>query len=96
MHKAADPRDLRCILATLTDRGRLLVEIASPECDAVHVAIHKAMGTDKMLKLADLLTELESKVVPLEIGALQPQAINAEARPLAPAKQRGRPRKIAV
>ena len=96
MHKAADPRDLRCILATLTDRGRLLVEIASPECDAVHVAIHKAMGTDKMLKLADLLTELESKVVPLEIGALQPQAINAEVRPLAPAKQRGRPRKIAV
>ena len=52
MHKAADQRDLRRILATLTDRGRLLVEIASPECDAVHVAIHKAMGTDKMLKLA--------------------------------------------
>ena len=96
MQKAADQRDLRCILATLTDRGRLLVEIASPECDAVHVAIHKAMGTDKMLKLADLLTELESKVVPLEIGALEPQAINAGVRPLAPAKQRGRPRKVAV
>jgi hypothetical protein len=40
--------------------------------------------------------ELESKVVPLEIGALQPQAINAGVRPLAPAKQRGRPRKVAV
>ena len=62
MSKAADQRDLRRILATLTARGRLLVEAISPECDAVNVAIRKAMGGDKLLKLHDLLAELERRI----------------------------------
>ena len=93
MHKSADQRDLRRILATLTARGRLLVETISPECDAVHVAINKAMGGDKMLKLHELLADLERRIAALDIRRADSQAVDAELEPLAPARQRGRPRK---
>ena len=95
MQKAADQRDLRRILATLTARGRLLVEAVSPECDAVHVAIRKAMGGDKIGKLHDLLEELERRISPLDVRQADSQAVDAGLKPLAPAKQRGRPRKRA-
>jgi homoprotocatechuate degradation regulator HpaR len=95
MQKAADQRDLRRILATLTARGRLLVEAVSPECDAVHVAIRKAMGGDKILKLHDLLGELERRIAPLDVRRTDSEAVDAGLKPLAPAKQRGRPRKSA-
>ena len=93
MSKAADQRDLRRILATLTGRGRLLVETVSPECDAVNVAIRKAMGGDKLLKLHDLLAELERRIAPLDVRRADSLAVDAGLEPLAPAKQRGRPRK---
>jgi homoprotocatechuate degradation regulator HpaR len=95
MQKAADQRDLRRILATLTARGRLLVEAVSPECDAVHVAIRKAMGGEKIGKLHDLLEELERRIAPLDVRQADGQAVDAGLKPLAPAKQRGRPRKRA-
>jgi homoprotocatechuate degradation regulator HpaR len=93
MNKSADPRDMRRMLATLTDRGRLLVEAASPECDAVNAAIRTAMGNDRLLKLQNLLSELERRTTVLDIRTQGRAAIDAEVAPLAPAKQRGRPRK---
>jgi homoprotocatechuate degradation regulator HpaR len=96
MHKAADQRDLRRILATLTARGRLLVDTVSPECDAVNVAINKAMGGDKMVKLHELLSDLERRISPLDIRRADALAVDAGLEPLAPAKQRGRPRKSLV
>jgi homoprotocatechuate degradation regulator HpaR len=96
MHKAADQRDLRRILTTLTARGRLLVEAVSPECDAVHVAINKAMGGDKMLKLHELLADLERRIAALDIRRADSHVVDVGLEPLAPAKQRGRPRKAAL
>jgi homoprotocatechuate degradation regulator HpaR len=93
MHKAADQRDLRRILTNLTARGRLLVEAVSPECDAVHVAINKAMGGDKMHRLHELLADLERRIAALDIRRADSPAVDAGLEPLAPAKQRGRPRK---
>jgi homoprotocatechuate degradation regulator HpaR len=93
MHKAADQRDLRRILTNLTARGRLLVEAVSPECDAVHVAINKAMGGDKMHRLNELLADLERRIAALDIRRADSRAVDAGLQPLAPAKQRGRPRK---
>jgi homoprotocatechuate degradation regulator HpaR len=93
MHKAADQRDLRRILTTLTARGRLLVEVVSPECDAVHVAINNAMGGDKMHRLHELLADLERRIAALDIRRAGSQTVDAGLEPLAPAKQRGRPRK---
>lgn len=94
MRKTADPRDLRCMLATLTDRGRLLVQTASPECDAIYAAIHSAMGSERMKKLQGLLCELEKRSAQLDPGAFATVAPGADLSPLAPAKQRGRPRKV--
>ena len=92
MNKAADPRDMRRMLATLTERGRLLVEAASPECEAVNIAIRAAMGNERMTKLQILLTELEKRIGQLDLSDLSAPAI--EAGVTAPAKQRGRPRKV--
>jgi len=94
MTKAADPRDMRRMLATLTDRGRLLVEAATPECNAVHVAIRAAMGNERMQKLESLLMELERRTASLDTLSVGRPAIDAGVM-LAPAKQRGRPRKAA-
>lgn len=93
MTKAADPRDMRRMLATLTERGQLLVRAASPECDAVNAAIRAAMGSDRMKRLQGLLAELEKRTSDLDIGDFGSPAIAAEVTSLAPAKQRGRPRK---
>jgi homoprotocatechuate degradation regulator HpaR len=92
MNKAADPRDMRRMLATLTERGRLLVEAASPECEAVNIAIRAAMGNERMTKLQSLLTELEKRIGQLDLSDLSASAI--EVGVTAPAKQRGRPRKV--
>lgn len=92
MTKAVDTRDMRRMLATLTERGRTLVETASPECEAVNVAIRTAMGNDKMLKLQGLLAQLEKRISLLDLGNVQRPQI--EAGVAAPAKQRGRPRKV--
>ena len=43
----------------------------------MHVAIHKAMGGDKMLKLHDLLAELERRIAPLDIRRADSQAVDA-------------------
>ena len=93
MNKAVDHRDMRRMLATLTDRGRLLVEAASPECDAVNTAIRTAMGSDRMQKLQNLLTELEKRIASLDMQSLGRSTVDAGVTPLAPAKLRGRPRK---
>ena len=92
MTKAADPRDMRRMLATLTERGRLLVQTASPECEAVNVAIRAAMGQERMMKLESLLAQLEKRICLLDLRELSRTAI--EAGVAAPAKQRGRPRKV--
>jgi homoprotocatechuate degradation regulator HpaR len=94
MTKAADPRDMRRMLARLTDRGRLLVETASPECEAVNVAIRTAMGHDRMVKLEGLLAQLEKRICTLDLRDLTLTAVDAGVA--APGKQRGRPRKVAA
>jgi len=96
MTKAADPRDMRRMLATLTERGQLLVKAASPECDAVNAAIRAAMGKERMQRLQGLLAELEKRAASLNIGDFGHPAIDTDTTPIAPAKQRGRPRKRVI
>jgi hypothetical protein len=59
------------------------------------VAIRKAMGGEKIGKLHDLLEELERRIAPLDVRQADGQAVDAGLKPLAPAKQRGLPRKRA-
>jgi homoprotocatechuate degradation regulator HpaR len=94
MTKAVDPTDMRRMLATLTDRGRTLVERASPECEAVNAAIRAAMGNERMMKLQALLAQLEKRIGPLDLSDVERPVL--EAGIAAPAKQRGRPRKVPV
>jgi homoprotocatechuate degradation regulator HpaR len=94
MTKAADPRDMRRMLATLTDRGKVLVETASPECEAVNAAIRTALGHDRMAKLEGLLAQLEKRIGTLDLRELTRTTV--EAGVAAPGKQRGRPRKVAA
>ena len=94
MTKTVDPTDMRRMLATLTERGRVLVERASPECEAVNVAIRAAMGNERMMKLQALLAQLEKRIGPLDLSDVERPAL--EAGIAAPAKQRGRPRKVPV
>jgi len=94
LSKEADPTDLRRTLVRLTEAGRSLVAMASPECEAVYCAIRDVMGNEKVRQLNALLAELETKLATLDI------AFDAGEHPsnvlaLAPGKQRGRPRKSA-
>ncbi len=91
--KATDPADQRRMLATLTEKGRLLVAAAAPECDAVSAAIRAAMGGAKTRRLEELLAELEQRVIALDITSILANDVGGVA--IAPAKQRGRPRKTA-
>lgn len=90
--KATDPNDQRRMLARLTENGRLLVAAATPECDAVSAGIRAAMGGTKMRRLEGLLVELEQRVIALDITSILAHDIGEVS--IAPAKQRGRPRKI--
>ena len=92
MTKTADSTDMRRMLATLTERGRTLVNRASPECEAVNAAIRAAMGNDRMVKLQALLAQLEKRIGPLDLSEVERPVL--EAGIAAPAKQRGRPRKV--
>lgn len=92
LSKEPDPADLRRMLVRLTESGRALVDMASPECEAVYAAIRDVMGTEKLRQLNALLGELEAKLVSLDVGFAEGQE-PAELLSLAPAKQRGRPRK---
>jgi hypothetical protein len=85
---------MRRMLATLSDRGRVLVERASPECEAVNVAIRAAMGNERMVKLQALLAQLEKRIGTLDLSDVERPVL--EAGIAAPAKQRGRPRKVPV
>jgi len=69
MTKTVDQTDMRRMLATLTERGRMLVDKASPECEAVNVAIRAAMGNERMAKLQGLLAQLEKRIGPLDLTA---------------------------
>lgn len=91
MTKTVDSTDMRRMLATLTERGRLLVDRASPECEAVNAAIRAAMGNERMVKLQALLAQLEKRIGPLDLSDVERPVL--EAGIAAPAKQRGRPRK---
>jgi homoprotocatechuate degradation regulator HpaR len=95
MTKATDQRDMRRMLATLTDRGRLLVEAASPECEAIDAAIRTAMGHDRLTRLHSLLCELEKRATSLDMRKSRNMAVGVELVPIAPARRRGRPRKAA-
>jgi len=94
MTKAVDSTDMRRMLATLTERGRMLVDKASPECEAVNAAIRSAMGNERMSKLHGLLVQLEKRISPLDLTEIERPVL--EAGIAAPGKQRGRPRKIAA
>jgi homoprotocatechuate degradation regulator HpaR len=94
MTKTVDQTDMRRMLATLTERGRMLVNKASPECEAVNAAIRAAMGTERMAKLQGLLVQLEKRIGPLDFSEIERPTL--EAGIAAPGKQRGRPRKIAA
>lgn len=91
--KAADPNDQRRMLATLTENGQRLVAAATPECDAVSANIRAAMGGAKMRRLEGLLAELEQRVIALDITPILAHDVGGLS--IAPAKQRGRPRKVA-
>jgi homoprotocatechuate degradation regulator HpaR len=91
MTKTVDQTDMRRMLATLTERGRTLVDKASPECEAVNAAIRAAMGNERMSKLQGLLVQLEKRIGPLDLSEIERPAL--EAGIAAPGKQRGRPRK---
>jgi homoprotocatechuate degradation regulator HpaR len=91
--KEADPADLRRMLVRLSDKGRLLVEMASPECEAVYRAIRHAMGNEKLRELNALLGELEMKLADLNIEFEGGDTIPSNVMPVVPAKQRGRPAK---
>ncbi len=86
--KAPDPRDMRRMLAVLTDRGRQLVAAALPECNAVHAAIRTAMGSVKVRQLGTLLAEIEKLAASLDTSGAERPDVD-----VAPAKRRGRPRK---
>jgi homoprotocatechuate degradation regulator HpaR len=92
MTKTVDQADMRRMLATLTDRGRMLVDKASPECEAVNAAIRAAMGNERMSKLQGLLVQLEKRIGPLDLSEIERPTL--EAGIAAPGKQRGRPRKV--
>jgi homoprotocatechuate degradation regulator HpaR len=94
MTKTVDQTDMRRMLATLTERGRMLVDKASPECEAVNAAIRSAMGNERMTKLQGLLVQLEKRIGPLDLSEIERPTI--EAGIAAPGKQRGRPRKVAA
>ena len=94
LRKEPDAADLRRMLVRLTDSGRSLVEMASPECESVYQAIRDAMGNEKLRQLNALLGELETKLATLDIGFGGDDVDPAEVLALAPAKQRGRPRKV--
>jgi homoprotocatechuate degradation regulator HpaR len=91
MTKTVDQTDMRRMLATLTERGRTLVDKASPECEAVNAAIRAAMGNERMSKLQGLLVQLEKRIGPLDLSEIERPAL--EAGIASPGKQRGRPRK---
>lgn len=91
--KEADPTDLRRMLVRLSEKGRLLVEMASPECEAVYRAIRHAMGNEKLRELNALLAELELKLATLTVDFEPGDEMPENVMPLVPAKQRGRPSK---
>lgn len=93
LRKEPDPSDLRRMLVRLTHSGQTLVDMASPECEAVYSAIRKTMGNDKLRQLNALLAELETKLAVLDIEFDGEDMLPAEILSLAPAKQRGRPPK---
>jgi len=95
LSKEADPGDLRRMLVRLTDSGRLLVEMASPECETIYAAIRDAMGNEKLRQLNALLSELEQKLASLDIEFGGEDAPASGLLTIAPAKQRGRPKKTA-
>jgi homoprotocatechuate degradation regulator HpaR len=84
--------DMRRTILRLTPSGSLLVETASPECEAIYVAIKSAMGSEKLRQLLSLLAELEGKLDNLDIS-FDDSVPDIE---IAPAKPRGRPRRSAT
>ena len=93
LRKEPDPTDLRRMIVRLSETGRLLVEMASPECEAVYRAIRHAMGNEKLRELNVLLGELEAKLAELNIEFESGDTLPSNIMPIVPAKQRGRPAK---
>lgn len=93
MAKRTDPRDMRCTLVRLTDRGHRLVERVLPDCERIYVAIKKSMRAEKLKQLQSLLLELETKLAQLDFDFDAQAASSADVIPITPAKQRGRPPK---
>lgn len=89
INKTVDPRDMRRMIASLTDLGQRLVAAALPECNAMHAQLRARFGADKIRRLETLLAEIEKTAAQLDpCSTVAPPAIA-----VAPAKRRGRPRK---
>jgi homoprotocatechuate degradation regulator HpaR len=94
--KQPDDHDLRRTLPTLTERGRRLVALAGPDCDAVGAAIRNAMGSVKLRRLENLLAELEQRAASLQMKGPVSPVLDLASCPIAPPRPRGRPRKRAT
>jgi homoprotocatechuate degradation regulator HpaR len=92
--RQSDPRDMRRMRVSLTDRGQALQRWVTPECRAVYRSIKEAMGTEKLAQLQKLLVELDEKMSGVALDVTSPGMLPAELKPAMPVKARGRPRKI--
>ncbi|MCB1340528.1 MAG: homoprotocatechuate degradation operon regulator HpaR [Pseudooceanicola sp.] len=93
VNRQSDPRDMRRMLVSLSDRGLALHDWVTPECRAVYRSIKKALGTEKLIQLQNLLVELDEKLSGIELDLPAPGVLPAELKPASPVKARGRPRK---
>ena len=93
MTKAADPRDMRRMLATLTERGRCWSRRRSPECEAVNAAIRTAMGQRPDGQARRPSGAAREADRPLDLREL---TRHGRGRRRCAGKQRGRPRKVAA
>jgi len=92
MTKTVDQTDMRRMLAALTERGRTLVDKASPECEAVNAAIRAAMGNERMTKLQGLLVQLRSgSARSISAKSSAPRWKRASPPPASSAAARARP-----
>jgi homoprotocatechuate degradation regulator HpaR len=91
--RRSDPRDMRRMLVSLSERGKALHEWVTPECRAVYRSIRDAMGTEKLSQLQNLLVELDEKLSGVELEISPRGALPTELKPAAAARSRGRPRK---
>lgn len=93
IHKQAAPTDLRRMQVRLTPRGSKLVQIVSPDSNAVISAMRGTVGCEKLLQLQQLLAELDTKLSSLALRFGEAVMPGSDDALIMPGKRRGRPRK---